>query len=121
MIARMQTMGLSDFGVRSERRIKSLFWPSIHTLDDVDYLGTQGLWVCVLIALLSFGLPFILGPPIHRFADTTFFYLAGVGVREHDRYAAALVFVFYIVDLLVAGTAVLRIGIAAVLERCSPG
>ena len=111
----MQNLGLSDAGARSESRIKSLFWPSIHTLDHVDYLGTQGLWVCVLVALLSFGLSLYSGHPLIGLLILLSFYLAGVGVREHDRYAAALVFVFYLADLLIAGTSVLRIGIAAVL------
>ena len=41
----MQTLGLTDSAPRTEGRLKSLFWPSIKTGDDVDYLGTQGFWV----------------------------------------------------------------------------
>jgi hypothetical protein len=37
----MQTLGLSDSMPRSESRLKSLFWPSIESSSDVDYLGAQ--------------------------------------------------------------------------------
>jgi hypothetical protein len=50
----MQTLGLTDSAPRTEGRLKSLFWPSIKTGDDVDYLGTQGFWVCTFVAILSF-------------------------------------------------------------------
>jgi hypothetical protein len=50
----MQTLGLSDSMPRSESRLKSLFWPSIQSSSDVDYLGAQGYWVCAVIAVLSF-------------------------------------------------------------------
>lgn len=39
----MQTLGLTDSAPRTEGRLKSLFWPSIQTGHDVDYLGTQGI------------------------------------------------------------------------------
>jgi hypothetical protein len=38
----MQTLGLSDSTPRTESRLKSLFWPTIQTGSDVDYLGAQG-------------------------------------------------------------------------------
>ena len=50
----MQTLGLSDSTDRTESRLKSLFWSSIQTGTDVDYLGTQGYWVCTVVAILSF-------------------------------------------------------------------
>src|SRR6266436_4591073 len=37
----MQTLGLSDSTPRSESRLKSLFWPSIQSSSDVDYLGAR--------------------------------------------------------------------------------
>ena len=49
----METLGLSGSAPRSDGRLKSLFWPSIQSATDVDYLGTQGYWVCTLIAVLS--------------------------------------------------------------------
>ncbi len=49
----METLGLSDSSQRSDGRLKSLFWPSIQNGTDVDYLGTQGYWVCTIAAVLS--------------------------------------------------------------------
>jgi len=45
----MQTLGLSDSTIRSESRLKSLFWPSIQSGADVDYLAVQGFWVCTML------------------------------------------------------------------------
>jgi hypothetical protein len=46
----MQTLGLSDSTVRTKSRLKSLFWPSIQSGADVDYLAVQGFWVCTIVA-----------------------------------------------------------------------
>jgi hypothetical protein len=50
---RMQTLGLTDAGERSDSRMKSLFWPSEQSGADVDYLGAQGYWISTLIAVVS--------------------------------------------------------------------
>jgi hypothetical protein len=42
------------------------------------------------------------------------FFLGGVGVREHSRYAVAIVLILYLVDTI-AGPSALRVAIAAVL------
>ncbi len=60
----MQTLGLSDSTPRTEGRLKSLFWPSVQSGSDVDYLGAQGYWVCTLVAGLSFVLMVAMGQPI---------------------------------------------------------
>ena len=49
----MQTLGLSESTPRTDSRLKSLFWPSITSGADVDYLGAQGYWVCSAIAILT--------------------------------------------------------------------
>jgi hypothetical protein len=49
----MQTLGLSDSTPRSEGRLKSLFWPSIQSGADVDYLAVQGFWVCTIVGVLA--------------------------------------------------------------------
>src|SRR5882724_7885769 len=110
----METLGLSDSTQRSESRFKSLLWPSIQNGTDVDYLGTQGYWVCMLVSLVS--LVFLIAPnqPITGVAILLFYYLGGVGVRERSRYAAAVVFVMYLMDTLMA-PGVLRIIFAALL------
>lgn len=111
----MQTLGLTDSAPRTEGRLKSLFWPSIKTGDDVDYLGTQGFWVCTLVAILSFAVYAFTGHEILGTIVLLFFFLGGVGVREHSRYAAAVVLILYLVDTVATGPNIVRVGIAAVL------
>jgi hypothetical protein len=111
----MQTLGLSDSAPRTEGRLKSLFWPSIKTGDDVDYLGTQGFWVCTLVAVLSFVVSAFTGHEIVGTLVLLFFFLGGVGVREHSRYAAAVVLILYLVEIVATGPSLVRVAIAAVL------
>jgi hypothetical protein len=115
IIPPMQTLGLSDSTTRTEGRLKSLFWPSIQTGDGVDYLGTQGFWVCTIVAVLSLVVSIFAG---HEFIGTVvllFCFLGGMGVREHSRFAAAIVLALYLVDTVATGPNALRLGIAAVL------
>jgi hypothetical protein len=110
----METLGLSSSADRSDGRLKSLFWPSIQNGTDVDYLGSQGYWVCTIVAVASFVFLVISGQPITGGAILLFYYLGGVGVRERSRYAALAIFVMYLLDtLLMPG--VLRIILCALL------
>jgi hypothetical protein len=110
----METLGLSGSADRSDGRLKSLFWPSIQNGTDVDYLGTQGYWVCTIVAVVSFVFLVISGQPITGGAILLFYYVGGVGVRERSRYAALVIFVMYLLDtLLMPG--VLRIILCALL------
>ena len=98
----MQTLGLSDSDPRSEGRLKSLFWPSIQSGADVDYLGAQGYWVCTFVGVSTFLFSLLQGKPILGVTVLLFFYFGGVGVRERDLFAAVIVFVFYLVDSLIS-------------------
>src|SRR5579863_236917 len=121
----MQTLGLSDSTTRSESRIKSLFWPSIQSGADVDYLAVQGFWVCTIVGAMSFFfLAFGAHQPITGLLVFLLFHLGGVGVREHNPFAAAIILVYYVVDFLASmiflfvnspGIGVLRIIITALL------
>jgi len=111
----MQTLNLSDSMPRSEGRIKSLLWPSIQSSSDVDYLGAQGYWVCVAVAVLSFVVLIIANQPITGTFVLLFYYLGGVGVRERSRYAAGCVSVAYLAEILVSGPSIVRIVLAALL------
>jgi hypothetical protein len=111
----MQTLGLSDSEPRTESRLKSLFWPSIQTGSDVDYLGAQGYWVCALVAVFSLAFSAITGHVIVGALVCLFYYLGGVGVRERSRYAAAAVLAMYVADMLVTGVGVVRVIFAALL------
>jgi hypothetical protein len=111
----MQTLGLSDSTPRTEGRLKSLFWPSIQTASDLDYLGAQGYWVCAAVAAISLVFLSISGHAFLGILVFLFYYLSGVGVRERSRYAAAAVLVVYVADLLVSGPSALRVLLAALL------
>jgi hypothetical protein len=111
----MQTLGLSDSMPRSESRLKSLFWPSIQSSSDVDYLGAQGYWVCALIAVISLVVLVITGHPFLGAFVFLIFYLGGVGVRERSRYAAGCVLVLYVMDMLVSGVGIIKVLFAALL------
>jgi hypothetical protein len=96
----MQTLGLSDSIPRTEGRLKSLFWPSIDSGADVDYLGAQGYWVCTAVAFFSFVLLVAMHQPLTGILILLFYYIGGVGVRERSRFAAVSVFVTYAADML---------------------
>ena len=111
----METLGLSDSTVRTESRLKTLFWPSIQTATDVDYLGTQGYWVCAVSAALTFGILAFSGHWVMATLIFLFFYLGGVGVRERSVYAAAVVLLMYLIDTMSTGLGVVRVLIGALL------
>lgn len=100
---------------RSESRIKSLFWPSIQSSSDVDYLGSQGYWVCFAVAVFSLVALIISNLPITGAFVFIFYYLSGVGVRESSRYAAGCVSLAYLADMVASGPGVVKIILAALL------
>ena len=111
----MQTLGLSDTTPHSENRLKSLLWPSIQSGADVDYLGAQGYWICSILALYSFIFLIATNHPVIGLLALLFYYLGGVGVRERSIFAAAIVFIFYLVSLLASGPSIIGIVFAALL------
>ncbi len=114
----MQTLGLSDSTTRSESRLKSLFWPSIQSGADVDYLAVQGFWVCTVVGVLSFAFLGLGGQPINGLVVFLLFYLGGVGVREHNPFAAGIMLVYYVLDFLASFVFILNspgIGIVRVI------
>lgn len=96
----MQTLGLSDSTTRTEGRLKSLFWPSIQSGADVDYLAVQGFWLCTAVGVISLLFLALANHPIIGVLVFLLFHLGGVGVREHNPFAAAVILVYYIVDFL---------------------
>jgi len=111
----VQTLGISNSTPKTENPLKRLFWPSIQNANDVDTLGMQGYWVCAIVAVFSFAVLFLNGQPIAAAAMLVFMYVGGVGVREHSLCAAAVVFFYYALDLVLSHGGFLRIFIAAVL------
>ena len=96
----MQTLGLSDSTTRSESRLKSLFWPSIDSGADVDYLAVQGFWVCTIVGTMSLVFLTLGSHPITGLLVFLLFHLGGIGVREHNPFAATIMLVYYMVDFL---------------------
>ena len=96
----MQTLGLSDSTPRTESRLKSLFWPSIQSGADVDYLAVQGFWVCTIVGVMSLVFLVLARQPIMGLLVFLLFHFGGVGVREHNPFAAAIVLIYYVVDFL---------------------
>jgi hypothetical protein len=111
----MQTLGLSRATPQAENFFKRLFWPTIRTGSDVDTLGAQGYWVCAIVAVLTCVISAVTGHAIAGAVVMLLFYLGGVGVREHDRFAAAVVFVSYAGNIVVYGPGILNVLISAVL------
>jgi hypothetical protein len=120
----MQTLGLTGSTVRTEGRLKSLFWPSIQSGADVDYLAAQGFWVCTIVGAMSLLFLTLAHQPVTGILVFLMFHLGGVGVREHNPFAAAIMFVYYVVDFLASiivvlanspGSGVVRVIVIALL------
>lgn len=123
----MQSLNLSGETRKSDGHLKSLLWPTVDNAWDVDYLGQQGFWICVVISILSLALILITGfafNPANRglvlalgLAYSLTFFVGGMGVRQSNWPAAAMIFTLYIVNQLASGgvPGVISIIIGAVL------
>lgn len=124
----MQTLDLSGESKKSDGRLKSLFWPTVENAWDVDYLGQQGFWICLIIGILNLALIALTASAFHNPAATgvtlflgivVFFVyvVGGMGVRQSSWPAALSVFIIYVIDQLAAGRppGILSIIIAGVL------
>lgn len=123
----MQSLNLSGDQKKSDGRLKSLFWPAVENAWDVDYLGQQGFWICLFIAVISlvwaaipaFEIPNLAlrGLALAIGAIVSFMYLVGgMGVRQSSWPAALAVFFLYAIDQVSTGrVGVLSIIIGAVL------
>jgi|GEM_PF-946418 len=103
----MQTLGLSGESRRSDGRLKSIFWPTVENAWDVNYLGQQGFWICVVVAAIQLASAALVvafsGNPIALavYVTAALAYLTGgMGVREASWPAAALVFGIFSSELL---------------------
>jgi hypothetical protein len=97
----MQTLGLSDSTPRTESRWRALLWPAITNEGDFDYITTQGLWICFIIAAVTVVFTAIAGSPLVGAFEGSFFFLAGIGVRQRSRIAAIVAFSSYLLSALV--------------------
>jgi hypothetical protein len=107
-LASMQTLGLSGESRRSDGRLKSIFWPTVENAWDVNYLGQQGFWICVIVAAIQLASaalsaaafstnPILL---VSYVIAALVFLVGGMGVREASWPAAAMVFSLALTGLL---------------------
>ena len=99
----MQTLGLSGEGKRSDGRLKSIFWPTVENAWDVDSLGRQGFWICLIIAAFELVVSLATGNAILIVTGgltALAFLIGGMGVRESSWPAAAMVFAIFFAGLL---------------------
>jgi hypothetical protein len=104
----MEQIGLSH-STRTEGRLKSIFWPDIRHETDVDNIGRQGFWICVIVALVNLVVSLLGGWYIAGLFESVFFFLGGIGVRQRSRVAATAVFIAYFLTALLLGFGVIRI------------
>ena len=124
----MQTLDLSGTSKKTDGRLKSLFWPTVENAWDMDSLGQQGFWICLIIGLISLIVVAIQASEIPNHAQGVvtlvvgviafFVYFAGgIGVRQASWPAALLVFVVYVFNYLASGglPGVIPLIVAAIL------
>jgi hypothetical protein len=95
----MQTLGLSESTPRTEGRLKSLLWPTIHNNTDLEYVTEQGFWICSIVSVVTLGMTVSTGSRVvslFGLFEATFYFLGGVGVRQRNRFAAVAVFAAYL-------------------------
>jgi hypothetical protein len=86
----MGTLGLNGPPPREENLFKRIFWPANQPYK-ADSLGQQGLWVCIVVGLVSAGFAFFQGNPLLGLLVLAFYWTGGMGVREHSVAAAIIV------------------------------
>ena len=94
----MGYLGLSEPIEKQDNIFQRLFWPGDHA-GEVDSLGQQGFWVCLVVAIPSAIVLAFQGHWIIGLLTFVFFGLGGIGVREHSTPAAVLVAVAYLLNL----------------------
>jgi hypothetical protein len=117
----MQTLGLSGESKRSDGRLKSIFWPTVENAWDVDYLGRQGFWICLIVAAFQLAVALFSGNAVMivaGVASALVFLIGGMGVREASWPAAALVFSIYFANLLFTLANRQFPGILAIVAAC---
>lgn len=97
----MSTLGLDGRPEREDNIIQRIFWPSNHA-GEADALGQQGYWVCLLVGLITAVISIFTGHPLIALLIFAFYWLGGMGVREHSVPAAIIVAAGYIATLIFA-------------------
>jgi hypothetical protein len=95
----METLGISGPPKKDDSFFKRIFWPSEDSVD-ADMLGQQGFWLCLIVALLTLIAATFQGHFVLAILFASFYFLGGIGVREHDLAAANLVTLVYSLNIL---------------------
>lgn len=98
----METLGLSSTPQKSDNIFQRLFWPTITNQYDVDLLGQQGFWVCVVIGALSGVLLLLTGQIVMAVFVAFIFFAGACGVRKRSVSAAVLMFTAKLLDIVSA-------------------
>jgi hypothetical protein len=91
----MSTLGLSGPPSSNDSLLKRLLWPSIGDASDADMLGQQGFWICLIVSLLAIVTTSLQGHWLLGLYSGIFFFIGGMGIREHDVIAAIAVTAVY--------------------------
>jgi hypothetical protein len=91
----MSTLGLDDAPSHEDNIFKRIFWPGNQPYE-VDSLGQQGLWVCIVVAVVSLVGSVVTGHPLVGLLFAAFYWMGGMGVREGSIAAAVIVAAGYI-------------------------
>jgi hypothetical protein len=110
----MSILGLNSERTKDDNLFQRLFWPSNHP-GEVDVLGKQGFWICLVVGVMSGVTLAIMGHVVIGLETFAFFALGGVGVREHSVFAAVLVAFGYLVNMLITTYIQQMPGVMAIL------
>lgn len=95
---RMETLGLSGPPAPRDSFFRRIFWPSADSAD-ADSLAQQGFWICLIVAIASGIIAALQGHFIIGIVFGIFYFLCGVGVREHDVPSAIAVAAVYLINI----------------------
>jgi hypothetical protein len=93
----MGYLGLSEPIEKQDNLFRRIFWPGDGACD-VDALGQRGFWLCAAVGTISFAVFVTQGHWLIALLTLAFFWLGGVGVREHSTAAAAVVASAYLLN-----------------------
>lgn len=114
----MQTLGLSSESKRSDGRLKSILWPTVENAWDVNYIGQQGFWICLIIGVFQMVGAAMVGSPLFLVLGAVsflIFLIGGMGVREASWPAAAIVFALFVAGLVDSLTRGMPPGILSII------
>ncbi len=94
-------LGLSGEPTQDDNLFKRLFWPS-NNPTEVDTLGQQGFWICLIVGLVSTVASLLTGHPLLGLLLLVFYWLGGMGVREYSVWAAVSVALAYAISLVLS-------------------